>query len=255
MRNQNQNNQKGFTVVELLVVFVIMVVLSSVGVVTWNKQKPRRSLVLAQNETTTNLRKVQSYAVSSRNLPSGEAPKYYLVRLEEGASSYTVHAVYGTDYTYTSTPIETINLPLGVSFTNIVLTPHSGTPASAKCMFAIFSVVYGKTYLYGSSTCDSSITTVIQNFPDLAPYANNNLSLSFAYSGSDETKGLKVYGLSGKVEAVNSTSSNSDPAPQGDPGGTKDGTGGTKDGGGVYGGGGLLGGPEVPVDGGEETKK
>lgn len=236
MRNQNQISQKGFTLVELMVVFTIMVLLTSAGVISWNRQKPRRSLVLTQNETTTNLRKVQGYAVSSRNLVSGAAPKYYLLRFEEGQSSYTVNAVSGANYLYTPS-LETISLPQGVTLSDIVLTSYSGTDSKPKCVFVIFGAVYGKTYLYGANTCDSSIITTMQNFPDLAPYANYQLELVFAHSAGTETRSLRVYGLSGKVEAVEEVLMNGNTKTTSD----RDGSGG------------FLGGPSVGGDSGSSS--
>ncbi|QQS22788.1 prepilin-type N-terminal cleavage/methylation domain-containing protein [bacterium] len=248
MRNQKTNRQKGFTVIELMVVFVIMVLLTSAGIVIWNQQKPRRTLAIAQNETITNLRKVQAYAVSSRNLPTGEAPKYYLTRFEGGASSYTVHAIASTSFSYYD--VETINLPSGVTAGDITLRDSSGVETDYKCAFVISGVVFGKTYLYGSSICDSSISAVAQNFPELAPWANYSMDLTLSHSQDGSSKVLKVHGLSGKVEQA-------EPGPNflggpaidnpGDGDGNGDGSGG-----GQYGGGGRDGTGDV-TGGGDET--
>src|SRR5688572_11025469 len=100
-QDQNLNSQKrqsfyqaGFTVIELMVVFLIIVLLSSSVIVNWNKQTPNRSLKIAENELVSNIKKVQSYAVSSRNIAGGDEPaKFYLINFQEGQNFYTIHAL------------------------------------------------------------------------------------------------------------------------------------------------------------------
>ncbi len=202
MKNQKINFQLGFTVVELLVVCVIMATLSTLVMINWNSQRAGRSLTIAQNEAFTNIKKIQSYAVSSRNLSTGIAPKYYVIRFEKNSSNYAVGAVAGDDYEYYD--VETIRMPSGVSISDLVLTPqgiYSGDSIThPDCIFAIFSVTYGKTYFAGSGGCRNDITDTIRSFPDLAPKSNYNLGLVFSSSQTSVLKGVSISGLSGKVE-------------------------------------------------------
>lgn len=206
-RNQN-HKQFGFTVVELLVVFVIMILLSSLVVINWNKQKPTRSLVIAQNELITNLRKVQSYAVSSRNISAGSAAKFYLVEFNENATSYTVDAI-NSDGTLTGAPLEQISLPAGLSFSAIELEQTEGGRATPyDCLYAIFSVVYGKTYFLGDNMEVESFglcgTTNVEGLVAdpvvLARHADSDLILSIKHNKTNVVKSVRVDAQTGRVE-------------------------------------------------------
>lgn len=195
MRNQNINLQSGFTIIELLVVSAIMVIIATIGIVNWNAQRSSRTLTIAQNELITNIRKIQSYAVSSRNTPDNQAVKYYLIELTEGNSSFTVKAAVGDNYTISD--VETISLPSEVSLTNISVESQAEAlyAPSVACKYIVFSVIFGKTYFVD---CDQ-ISTVLPSFPKLAPLSNANLALTIEHDG--RPKYIMVYGLNGKVEA------------------------------------------------------
>ena len=194
-----KTSTKGFTVVELLVVFLIIVLLSSILIINWNKQTPNRSLTIAQNELVSNLKKVQSYAISSRNITSNNnSVKFYVVYFATGAKDYSIYAI---DSNYTmSSALETISLPPGLTFTGLALSNTSGgLDESPACTYVIFSAVYGKVYFDGQA-CGSSITTLVQNLPDLAPRSNFNLEIDFGHTQTGTSRAIKVYGLNGKAE-------------------------------------------------------
>ena len=72
------NSQAGFTLVELLAVIAIMTIIMGALVIDFAGQRGRRNIVLAGNEVVTNLRKVQSNILSSKNIPGGAPAKYYI---------------------------------------------------------------------------------------------------------------------------------------------------------------------------------
>lgn len=195
-----EQKQSGFTLPELLVVFVIMVVLATLVIISWNSQKANRSITLAQNETVTNLKKIQSYAISSRNISGSTPAKFYLARFQVGSNEYTIDAV---DDNYTYHNLETVKLPGSITINGLTLSPtsSSGTGSSPSCVFVIFSAVYGKTYMTDFDDCSTStIFEVLQSMPVLAPLADYNLSLKLgSYDGND--KGVTVSGLNGRVGA------------------------------------------------------
>ncbi len=203
-RNQNQH-QLGFTVVELLVVFIIMVLLSSLVVINWNSQKPTRSLVIAQNELITNIRKVQSYAVSSRNISTGVSAKYYLMKFGPSGNNYTVEAI-DANGKMVSSPIEQINLPSPLTFSKISLVNSSGSTTDYSCAYAIFSVVYGKTYFYGGIPLDGDICTaaemeaLVADPVNLAKQSAYDLILSVSYPQTGAVKSIRMDSQTGRVE-------------------------------------------------------
>lgn len=210
--NQYQNNnsskkQGGFTVVELLVVFLIIVLLSSVIIINWNRQTPKRNLTIANNELATNVKKVQSYAVSTRNISPTIPAKFYILRLIVGSSSYSVNAI-DDDYVY-HPDIETINIPSGVLLTELSRTDLNDTNTEIfECINLIFSATYGKIYSYGTTENDckdgdeSAIISIVKSLPQLAPLENHNTIVEFNSSSNSVCGGVKLNGLSTKVEPV-----------------------------------------------------
>ncbi len=210
-------SQAGFTLVELLAVLAIMTLIMGALVLDFASQRGKRNLVLAKNETATNLRKVQSYMLSSKNLPTGEAVKYYIATFNSGATSYTIDAV---DNNYVFHPgIETVNLPSLVSITDIKIVPNSitrspsgkdlapekggsdllggfigGDSSSYKCMQIIFSAPFGKMYTNGSSTCNKSISDVLKDPVQRAALSENTAQIYFSDSnGGDQGQKAESY--------------------------------------------------------------
>ena len=156
--------QNGFTIIELLVVISIIVVLSTIVVIDFNRQRTQRSVVIAKNETVTNIRKVQGYMLSSRNIAPNLPAKFYIVTIGDGATSYRVEAI-DSQYGFTVPPIETIQLPSGIRFSSVSIAPPTSkeSPTSYKCIQIIFSAPYGKMYARGAATCDSTIVATVQD--------------------------------------------------------------------------------------------
>lgn len=179
-------SQAGFTIVELLAVLAIMTLLMGALVLDFASQRGKRNIVLAKNETITNLRKVQSYTLSSKNLPTGESVKYYIATFSSGSNSFTVDAI-DSDYVF-HPAVETIALPTAISIESITTIDNKdsdqGTKSEVagggvirdistgiaddkqgvyKCMQIIFSAPFGKIYTNGSSSCGSSVINSLRD--------------------------------------------------------------------------------------------
>jgi prepilin-type N-terminal cleavage/methylation domain-containing protein len=122
-KNSKQNSQSGFTLVELLVVLAIMTLITATIVIDFTRQRGQRNLVLAKNEAITNIRKVQSYMLSSKNItPSNDPAKFYIITFDLATPHiYKVQAV-SKDYEFYDN-VETINLPTAVNISQILTTP------------------------------------------------------------------------------------------------------------------------------------
>ncbi|GEM_PF-1038252 len=215
-RNQNQKNlveskQSGFTIVELLVVFVILVLLMSAGLVSWNQQKPRRSLNIAQNELVTNIRKVQSYAISSRNIGENNPASYYSLSLStsnERQFGYLVNGV-GRANTYDYfVGIENISLPNTIEITNINLhNPGDIVPTTLECVQILVSAVYGKMYFHVPNNCDNKdweeeAQVILINPIALANLSTGDLEITLGNQDAGLSKIIRVNGLGARVDAL-----------------------------------------------------
>lgn len=199
-RNQNQYEQ-GFTVTELLVVFLIMVLMASLAIISWNKQTPTRNLTLAQNELVTNIRKVQSYAVSSRNLEGLSSANFYVMRFEVNSPQYEILGVDSNGNV--SEVLETANLPYSIVFSELSLVNQvNGAITTPTCTFLIFSVIYGKSYIGGDGSCTNSyISGLVDDPPALARQANYDLGLSIQHSSTGQLKGVYLEGQTGRIQS------------------------------------------------------
>lgn len=195
------SRQCGFTVIELMVVFIIIVLLSSVIIINWNSQTPRRSLSIAQNEVITNIRKVQSYALSSRNINNTIPAKFYYLKFQKNQGSYYISASDAASTPVYYPNLESFSLPNGLTISNIDLTStNGGLNASPNCVMLGISVIYGKSYFL-ADTCDSSVLTTVANPATVAVQSNYNMTLTLTHTGKNISKTITVYGLTNKVEA------------------------------------------------------
>lgn len=203
-RNQNQQ-QSGFTVVELLVVFLIMILLSSIVIVNWNRQRPLRNLIIAQNELISNIRKVQSYAVSSRNLPDGGSARFYMLKFIRGQATYDIEAIDSANM-LTESPVETVNMPADLSVSFLQLTNSAGIDVQYDCMYLVFSVVYGKTYFFTDNNCSSTdLVDAVKDPVRLAGLGDFDLTMSLQNSKSNDVRSVRVDSQTGRVETYTVT--------------------------------------------------
>ncbi len=192
-------SQQGFTVIELLVVFVIMVTVFSLVLVGFSRQRVVRSTGIAQNEMVTNIRKVQSYMLSSRNVKSdNKAVKFYVINFTKTSTAYTIVPI-DTNYGYRSDNTETITLNDTVQLTNLVLTNRDGQSSSPNCVQVIFSSPFGKMYIHTASSCNSSVVNVVRDLGVLTTKADAKLDISLQHPKGTVVKTISLYGLSGRV--------------------------------------------------------
>lgn len=185
--------QKGFTIIELIVVIAIMGVISTLFLVNYNGQRGPRNLKLAQNLLVTNIRKTQSYILSAKTINSNLTARYYQVRIDKNSNRYLI---YGLDTTNTAYLVETVNLPSGVTVSNIQYSPVGGNPGNPSYALISFSSPYSKTYTYTSEdTCT--------NYTDpscLLSISDRLVTITLREAGTGGTKTVIVSGLTGKVE-------------------------------------------------------
>lgn len=160
---QNHSNL-GFTLIELLVIISIILVIAGAVIVNFAGQRESRSLIIARNETITNLRKVQAFTLSSRTLPSGNGAKFYIVSFNDGASTYNVRAINNS---YELEQIEEIDFPGDV----LVDTLTTG-----DCMQVIFSAPFGT--MYTSESCDSDLGNVLRDPIQVANLSQGSVTVS-----------------------------------------------------------------------------
>jgi prepilin-type N-terminal cleavage/methylation domain-containing protein len=145
----------GFTLIELIVVIGILAVLSTVFVINIGGQRVKRDLKIAQNELVSNIRKTQSYLLSSRILPNGKLAQYYVLKFDTAnPGQYKIQAIYDASSSPKLIDVETINFPPNIeiattSASNLAIAVYRSInptiqPIYTNCALAAFAAPFGK---------------------------------------------------------------------------------------------------------------
>lgn len=199
MKQKNLLNQLGFTITELLVVLVIMIMLATVIIIDFNRQRGTRNANIAKNETVTNLRKVQSYMLSSRNIEEGVPAKYYIAQFKKGEPSYTVQAIDNTFEFHDN--LETINLPSNINFLSLIQTDTIGNAEPAECMQIAFSAPFGTMYVFSSRDCGSTIVNALEDPLISSTLGSKTAYIDLAVDG-EYNSSVAVQPLTGKITTL-----------------------------------------------------
>lgn len=187
--------QTGFTIIELLVVLSIMGIFLTLILANYAGTRGKRDLKIAQVELATNIRKVQSYALASRNTDVG-AVKYYFLRFQENnPGQYLIFAIQND--TETITLVETVNLPQGITISSIDYTqPIGGSAEKTTCVEVAFALPFNKMYADPECTID----LLAQGTTDPDDYANAQVVINLRDAQSVTTKTVSINGVTGVVD-------------------------------------------------------
>lgn len=188
------NLQKGFTITELLVVISIMGVISTLVIAGFNQTRGRRDLRIAQNELITNIRKVQSYMLSSRDLPNGEKALFYVMRFEEGTNTYTIGGVSEDEF---FPDLETVSFPNLIELNRMRIIGQATT--SVNCAHIIFSAPYGKMYIDSTGNCDEAVLDILEDPAQLITRSDRQLDMILRESQRNTEQGVKIQTLSDSI--------------------------------------------------------
>lgn len=141
---KNLELNKGFSLIELMVVISIMAVILTVSLANLAGQRVPRDSKIAQSELVTNLRKLQSYMISGRNLPgSTQAPAYYVMKLDlSNPNQYVNQIIYkDTNGVYHLRDLETIKIPPTIRLSGLAV---NGTGITNGCLLVGFRAPFAK---------------------------------------------------------------------------------------------------------------
>jgi len=205
------NSQPAFTVIELLTVVFIMGLMATLITANLGGQRDSRNMTIAQNQLVSDIRKIQSYTLSSRKFNNQDV-QFYVLKVDAASpSQYTIQAMYNVDTAPQLVTVETDKLPDGIQFSNVTI---NGTPAS--CSLLSFSTPFAKAlmsttcnpgnptlpYAVGTVTPDTyqDILNYISNTGLVTTYGNGTMVFNIATTdGSALAKSVIVNGITGLV--------------------------------------------------------
>lgn len=160
----------GFTLMELMVVLFIFVALTSFMVINLNSKRSSRDIKLAQSQFVSNIRKVQSYTLESRILPSGQSVQYYILKIDfQNPTQYQIQAITNASSNPKLETLETIKLPANIQFATpspVSITERLATPSTQdltgmSCILVAFSAPFGKVFFNDGCNITNPTTGII----------------------------------------------------------------------------------------------
>lgn len=213
MKQKINTYKSGFTLVELLVVISIMATLTGLFLVNFAGLRGPRNLRIAQNELVTNIRKIQSYTLSARDVSLDLAARYYILRLRTGQGTYEIQAVGVNKITGTPTYydgssaaqpfIETLRMPTGITVNSLALKNAAGTTINPvpQCVQIGFALPFAKTYIeYNAVSTSCNFSTITTNAATLDAKANHTLTITLRDQASNTNRVVVVRGVTGVIE-------------------------------------------------------
>jgi len=204
----------GFTLIELLVVLAIMGIMLGLILANIAGQRGKRNLKIAQNELVSNIRKIQSYTLSARDVRPGVSPQYYLIKFDlNKPNQYFIQAIYDVENGGKVTNIESVKLPDGVRLADyssancldsaICITNRPGILPSqtpSACALLAFKAPFAK--IITNDNCSPAslpadpydITNATNDYTEIKNFTSNGGSAS-----SDATMVIKLFELQSKT--------------------------------------------------------
>lgn len=200
-----KQRKQGFTLVELIVVIGVIAVLTTVFLINFSSQKGPRNLRISTAELNTNLRKIQSYTLSSRDTASGVPAAYYLMSLNTLSGANTKYTSSLIDKNAASATTETVVLPIDVTVNNISIVAADGTAVAGtiECAQIAFKLPFATAYIdydnNGNGTCDVNFLNDQNNPVTLASMINRKITITLRERVSGQTTTVVVNGVSGVI--------------------------------------------------------
>ncbi len=198
------SKQKGFTLIELIVVIALMAVIATLFLANYNGLRGPRNLKIAQNLLATNIRKTQSYILSARNVVAGGTTpaKYYGLQFTANSTQYVIQSI-DTNYNLNSA-LETVALPGGITISSIQYVSSSGVTNNTSSLQLAFASPYAKLLTYNAGadcTTFANLVAAVQNAGCVLTLSDRNTIITLRDSASSTIRTVTVHGASGTVES------------------------------------------------------
>ncbi len=162
-------------VISILGIMSIMVTVNLPGL------RVDRNLNIAQNELVTNLRRAQSYTLSSHVVPGGQSPQFFILKFDAGSQQsrqkYTLQAMYNVTSSPVLVDVENYIMPPGIQVSSTpirIYAPAGITPSvqAPACGLLAFGSPFAKVYL--NAGCNiSNFQPLVDDYANIINYVTN----------------------------------------------------------------------------------
>jgi prepilin-type N-terminal cleavage/methylation domain-containing protein len=194
----------GYTLIEMVVVVAVFGLLAGGATISFMISKKKQNTVILQSQTVTLLRRLQSAALSSKDLPDGKSAGMYVLKIVSGSTPSLV--VQGFDNSESSPVfyqnIETMSVPSNAVIDDMTVIRKDGTSISPakSCVQVGFLIPFGKVYIDEScSNTGGGINQTIQSQYNLANIGDRILRIPIRSSDNTYQKTIEINGISGVV--------------------------------------------------------
>ena len=151
-------NQKGFTLMELVVVIFIVGVASSMIVMQYSNSRSAKALFLGAKQITNDVRMAQNYTFGALDAGGANPSGGYGIRFSEDSNSYIIFADKDSDKARkndSSEDFQTINLPNDVKVTSLDVGVDNYSDIDI-----VFTSPYGEVYIDGNNKDDGNFISL-----------------------------------------------------------------------------------------------
>lgn len=176
----------GFTLIELLISIFIIVTLTSLFLANFRGGTNQRVVNSATNNLISDLHKIQSFSLSSKDVAAGQPASRYAVTFSNNATAYALLG-YNNAVPAVSSTIANVNLPIGAVISTVSITKADGSvPVPQPTSVAVaFKIPFGKVVMnYSGSTTDE---------------VNDNLKIKISSSDNAVCAYVLINGVTGNV--------------------------------------------------------
>jgi len=140
-------NQKGFSLIELMVVIFIVGIASSIVVVQYSNSRNLKALYLGSKQIANDVRMTQNYTFSALEDGGANPDGGYGISFSKNSNSYVIFADGDSDKEYDAgEDFQTIKLPEGVNVISLKVDATSHNDVDV-----VFTSPYGEVYINGNN--------------------------------------------------------------------------------------------------------
>jgi len=142
-------NQKGLSLIELMVVISIVGIASSIVITQYSNKRDSKALFLGAKQVVNDVRMAQNYAFSTLDFGGVNPSGGYGIRFSKNSNSYVIFGDKNNDQarkTDGSEDFQTMNLPDGVTVQSLKIDTVDADPVDV-----VFTSPYGEVYINGNN--------------------------------------------------------------------------------------------------------